>query len=151
MAEALHNGDTLTTAEHDSVTGRGDPQQRFRIYRLCVCTRCGGDGHWFTAEGDPALYATKQHAEGSPFKGKVERQKCTECRGEGKTLDLVATAPDPQAVGVALISLAREGEFEGCPVGVLEDGGAWLIKPWLPSTRNVADAARVLAKSKGEK
>jgi hypothetical protein len=56
-------------------------------------------------------------------------------------------------LGVAIVTLAGEGEFDDCPIGILEDGGGWLVKPWLPSPRNVADAARVLAKAKtkGEK
>jgi hypothetical protein len=53
-------------------------------------------------------------------------------------------------LGETIVTLAAEGEFEDCPIGILEDGGGWLVKPWLPSPRNVADAARVLAKSKGE-
>jgi hypothetical protein len=114
-----------TEAEVDHVTGRGDPQQRYRIYRLCECAHCDG-------------------------RGKIAGARCDECRGEGRTLDLVACCADPQGVGVAIVSLAEEGEFEDCPIGVLIDGGGWLVKPWLPSPRNVADAARVLAKSKGE-
>ena len=78
-------------------------------------------------------------------------KRCDECRGESRTLALVATAGSPQALGLAICTLAEEGEFEDCPIGVLVDGGGWLVKPWLPSPRNVADAARVLAKSKGEK
>lgn len=49
---------------------------------------------------------------------------------------------------MAICTLAEEGEFEDCPIGILIDGGDWLVKPWLPSPRNVADAARVLAKAK---
>lgn len=79
------------------------------------------------------------------------KARCPECRGEGRVFDLVATAANPQGVGVAICQNAEEGMFEECPLGILEDGGAWLVKPWLPSPRNVADAARVLAKSKGEK
>jgi cytochrome c553 len=101
--------------------------------------------------------------------------------------DLVATVSSPEAVGVALVTLAREGEFEECPLGLLDrmpeckacegsgkdqaardledrtgyEGacvtchgsgvkptGTWLISPWLPSARNVTEAARTLAKSK---
>ena len=132
---------TFGTPEPDSVTGRGDPQQRFRIYRLCPCGACGGTGK------NPAkLPATATVAE-----HRARKPRCPECRGEGSGLDLVSTAADPQGVGVAICTLAEEGEFEDCPIGILEDGGSWLVKPWLPSPRNVADAARVLAKSKGEK
>ncbi|HEY1309261.1 MAG TPA: hypothetical protein VGF24_37235 [Vicinamibacterales bacterium] len=56
---------------------------------------------------------------------------------------------------MAICTLAREGEFDECPIGLLdtqgETGKKWLILPWLPSARNVSDAARLLAKSKGEK
>jgi hypothetical protein len=65
----------------------------------------------------------------------------------------IASATDPQSLGVALITLAREGTWgNGCPLGLLdregETGQKWLILPWQPSPRNVSDAARVLAKSK---
>jgi hypothetical protein len=53
---------------------------------------------------------------------------------------------------VAIVTLAREGEWDECPFGLLdsegEKGKKWLIRPWLPSARNVTDAARTLAKSK---
>ncbi len=49
------------------------------------------------------------------------------------------------------MTLAREGEFEECPFGLLdsegETGQKWLIRPWLPSARNVHEAAVTLAKS----
>lgn len=73
------------------------------------------------------------------------------CRDE--TLELVATATDPESVGVALVTLAREGEWANdCSFGLLDRQGEknhrWLILPFRASTRNVSDAARVLAKSK---
>jgi hypothetical protein len=82
--------------------------------------------------------------------------RCPDCRGEGRTRELVATATDPESLGVALVTLAAEGEWEGCPLGLLDKPdpdkpGRWLIKPWLPSARNVSDAARTLANSKKEK
>lgn len=79
--------------------------------------------------------------------------RCPECRGEGKTLDLVATCADPQGVGTAIVQNAEEGMFDECPLGILEDGGSWLVKPWPASPRTVSDAAKILAKSKtkGEK
>src|SRR5262245_45654850 len=92
----------------DYVTGRGDPKNRYRIYRLCP------------GETEPELVAT--------------------CETEG-------------AVGVALCTLGREGEFDvvpegsDCPVGVLDTMGEerkWLIRPWGPSPRQVSDAGRML-------
>lgn len=141
MGKTLHNVPTLTVTDSDHVTGRGDPQQRFRIYRLCNCEVCGGTGK--------AIEVLPKGRRGGVSSSRSI--KCPECRGEGKTLDLVACCADPQGVGVTIITLGAEGEFEDCPIGILEDGGSWLVKPWLPSPRNVADAARVLAKSKGEK
>lgn len=131
----LHNGQDQATGQAHDLTGRGDPQQRFRIYRLCVCFACLGVGK------------TMDRPKGKQVKP-VGPNRCPECRGEGKTLDLVATCETPQDVGCAIIQLAQEGEFEDCPIGILEDGGSWLVKPWMPSPRNVADAARVLAKAK---
>lgn len=131
----LRNTPIELQADADLLTGRGDPQQRYRIYRLCVCFECLGVGK------------VMDRPKGNQVKP-VGPNRCEECRGEGKTLELVATAGTPQDVGVALIELAQEGEFEDCPIGILEDGGSWLIKPWLPSPRNVADAARVMAQSK---
>ena len=105
-----------------------DPRERFALYRLCDCPTCGGLGK------DPDI------------------GRCTDCRGEGRIRQEVAACATPEAVGVALVTLAREGEFEECPLGLLdrmgEKGKRWLILPWLPSARNVSDAGRVLARSK---
>jgi len=139
MGKTLHNVPTVETiapADVDHVTGRGDPQQRYRVYRLCLCPTCEGVGS--------AVHVTARGKTG--IGGKLVR--CPDCRGEGRTLDLVACCADPQGVGMAICTLAEEGEFEDCPIGILIDGGDWLVKPWLPSPRNVADAARVLAKAK---
>jgi hypothetical protein len=105
---------------------------------------------------------------------------CPDCRGEGRIRQEVASCATPEAVGVALVILAREGEFEECPLGLLDrlpecaecggDGlldagaarlpcgdckgsgvkptGTWLILPWLPSARNVRDAARTMARKR---
>lgn len=78
----------------EDANGDPDPEQRYRIYRLCP------------GEEDPDLMAT--------------------CANEG-------------AVGLALCTMAREGEFEpesgDCAIGVLdtmgEVGKKWLIRPWL--------------------
>lgn len=133
-----------------------DPRARFSLYRLCECPECGG------------------RAQRRLTSGKTLR--CAECRGEGRIRQELATCENPEAVGVALVTLAREGEFEECPVGLLDrtpecewcDGGrltfeggcreckgsgvkptgTWLIRPWMPSARNVTDAARTLARSK---
>ncbi len=138
-------------------------EDRFRLFRLCSCPECDGRGY-------------------QPFV--VPRTRCQECRGEGRIRQEIATARTPEAVGVAIVTLAREGEFEECPFGLLDSTpecetchgarylerswieyasdepcpdckatgvkptGTWLIRPWLPSARNVTDAARTLAKSK---
>lgn len=91
----------------DDVSGRNDPAQRMRIYRLCP------------GETEP---------------------------------ELVATCGSEAAVGVALCTLGREGEFDvdegDCSIGILdtegETGRKWLIRPWLASPKNVSDAGRVL-------
>jgi len=78
--------------------------------------------------------------------------RCSVCRGEGRTRELVATCGTPEALGVALVTLAREGEWEGCPVGILdtqgEKGEKWIVKPWLPSARNISDAGRTLSNAR---
>ena len=124
---------TPIALEWEEEDGRNDPAQRFALYRLCDCYECDGKGRvQFTPIGVP--------------------QRCPECRGEGRMKELVATCGTPEAVGVALVTLAREGEFSECPLGLLdrmgEKGHKWLISPWLASPRNVTDAARTLAKSK---
>lgn len=104
-----------------------DPRSRFGLYRLCACPACEGAG-------------------------KVGHERCAECRGEGRIRQEVASCETPEAVGVALVTLAREGEFHECPLGLLDREGEtnakWLILPWMPSARNVRDAGRVLARSK---
>jgi hypothetical protein len=61
----------------------------------------------------------------------------------------VAGADNELGLAQALIQNGREGAWEGCPFGLLDRFGApgqkWLVLPWLPSTRNVSDAGRVLA------
>lgn len=60
------------------------------------------------------------------------------CPGE-EDPDLMATCANEGAVGLALCTMAREGEFEpdngDCAIGVLdtmgEVGKKWLIRPWL--------------------
>lgn len=73
------------------------------------------------------------------------------CDGERQ---LVATCATPEALGVALVTLGREGEFDECPIGVLdtmgETGKKWIVRPWLPfpTPRNLSDAGRTLAKGR---
>jgi hypothetical protein len=111
--------------------------ERFRLFRLCDCPICEGSGKaGFRERG-----------------GKwVEVRRCLDCRGEGRVRQELATCATPEAVGVALVTLAREGEWEECPLGLLdsegEKGHKWLITPWMPSARNVSDAGRTLARSK---
>lgn len=121
----------VTRETMDCLTGRGDPQQRFRIYRLCLCSECHGAGKTMK----------RPHAGMAP----VGPNRCPECRGEGRTLQLVATSGNAEGIGTAIFQLAHEGELEECPIGILEDGGGWLVSPWLPSPRNVSDAGRTLA------
>ena len=122
----------VTDLSWEDHSGRDDPRQRFRLYRLCVCQACEGSRT-------------------------VDGERCPECRGEGRTRELLATSESPEALGVALVTLGREGEFENpegglCPIGVLdtlgEKGQKWILRPWLPSPRNASDAGRVLARSK---
>ena len=109
--------------------------ERYALYRLCECTACAGTG--------------KYRVGGTHF------VRCQVCRGEARTRELIATCATPEAIGVALVTLGREGEWEGCPIGILdtlgETGQKWIVRPWLPSSRNVSDAARTLANSKKEK
>lgn len=106
------------------VTGE---DERYRLYRLCECTTCEATGKVRLGDG-----ATR----------------CEDCRGEGRTRELVATATDPESLGVALVTLGREGEWKDCPIGILDTEGAtgekWLVRPWLPSARNVSDAGKML-------
>ena len=118
------------------ITDEPSGEERFELYRLCPCSICDGTGKVSDYPGDLD----------------VRTIRCSSCRGEGRTHELIATATDPQSVGVALVTLAREGEWEGCPLGILDTQGAtgekWLIKPWLPSARNISDAGRTLAKAR---
>lgn len=112
-----------------------DPRERYSLYRLCDCSGCSGLGK---------VYA-------------IEWVRCSECRGEGRVRQEVASCETPEAIGVALVTLAREAEWltddgRPCAFGLLdregEKGKKWLILPWMPSARNVSDAGRVLARSK---
>ena len=120
--------------------------ERYSLYRLCECTACQGTG---------------KEQGGSPYLKKTSyiRPRCRVCRGEARVREEIATCGTPEAVGLALVTLAREGEWgkegENCALGLLdrEAGeestvGKWLIRPWLPSARNVRDAGRTLAKAR---
>lgn len=118
-------------AGEDPRTGKQYPDQRFKLYRLCGCSTCKGTGK------SPKI------AE----KGK----RCSECRGEGKVRELIATCGTEEEVGVAICRLGREREWEDCAFGLLDTMGEvnekWLVKPWLPSARNVSDAGRTLSRA----
>jgi hypothetical protein len=108
----------------------------WRLYSLCPCENCSGTGKKI----EVGTFASAMDA---------KLKRCPNCRGEGRTLALKATATDPQSVGVALCTLAEEGEWDGdCPFGLMyrPEGqkGRWLLKPWQASTRNVSDAAKLL-------
>ena len=123
-----------------------DPNpERFKLYRLCDCPICEGKGK-ATYPMQLARWEV-EYGETVALSG-----KCPECRGEGRVRELVATAASPEAVGVALVTLGREGEWAECPIGLLDTEGAvgekWLVRPWTPSARNVSDAGRTLAKSR---
>jgi hypothetical protein len=120
-------------------------EERYRLYRLCACAACDGRGKVENSEE-----IETEDEVGWRFGTK----RCDACRGEGRIRELVATATDPESMGVALVTLGREGEWDECPIGILdtegETGKKWLVSPWQPSARNVTDAARTLAKSKGK-
>ncbi len=122
------------------VTAEDSNPERYRLFRLCDCPICEGRGKGPAVTGSGGML---HHS---------ENIRCPECRGEGRVREEIATCASPEAVGVAIVTLAREGEWEECPFGLLdsegEKGHKWLILPWLPSARNVSDAGRMLAKSK---
>jgi len=136
-------------ARHVTDGEQGDPE-RFHIIRLCECVVCGGKGKVPESEQTETFRGVTFT---TTYMGYTER--CSTCRGEGRTRDLVATCATPEAVGVALVTLGREGEWAECPVGILDTQGQtgekWIVRPWLPSARNVSDAGRTLAKAKGKK
>lgn len=57
-------------------------------------------------------------------------------RRKGDDLSLIATTPTAEGVGVAIMTLGLEGEFENASVGVLDSGGdprntgRWVVNPW---------------------
>jgi hypothetical protein len=136
--------------------GRADPAQRFALYRLCECEECGGTGKPHDAVDEPGEKVGRSINLSTGQQTEIYRpwpkQRCAACRGEGRNLELVATCGSPEATGLALVTLAREGEFVECPLGLLdrqgESGKRWLIRPWLPSPRNVSDAGRVLGSAR---
>ena len=111
-------------------------EERFHLYRLCQCSLCDATGK---------VYGFRL----------VSPSRCPDCRGEGRTRDLVATCATPEALGVAIVTLGREGEWEGCPLGCLdtmgEPGEKWIFRPWLPSARNLSDAGRTLRQAQETK
>ena len=141
-----HEGVTFDEARA-MIDGRNvtaDPE-RYALYRLCECTTCEG-------RGKVSVPAEEHETEDEITFGPFHPVRCPDCRGEGRTRDLIATCGTPEALGVAIVTLAREGEWEGCPIGILdtlgEPGEKWLVRPWLPSARNISDAGRTLAKAR---
>jgi hypothetical protein len=135
--------ETISWEEHageNSHTGEQDPAQRYRLYRLCECPICRGTGK------DP-----KQINLVTP----AGSTRCKECRGEGRVRELMATCSTSEAVGVALVTLGREGEFTDCPIGLLDSLGEinkkWLVLPWGASPRQVSDAGRMLSRARARK
>src|SRR3990172_6338070 len=70
---------------------------------------------------------------------------------DGGEPELVATAATPGAVGLALVTLGREGEFDDQAVGVLDAladpekaTGSWVLTPWCAAPRELSAAGRVL-------
>ena len=63
-----------------------------------------------------------------------ERYRIFRVRNGGPP-EIVATVGTPEAIGVALLTLGREGEFEDYCVGVqdvfAEKGKQWVIRPWV--------------------
>lgn len=88
--------------------GRNDPRQRFALYRLCECETCGGAGKLLLVMFE------------MPGRKGETHNRCPDCRGEGRTLQLLAACESPEAVGVTLVTLAREGEWAECPLGLLD-------------------------------
>jgi hypothetical protein len=133
-----------------------DPRSRFGLYRLCDCPTCHGRGQVRDTTAPDAIpviasmsseeWAQQLDVSGGP------RKRCSDCRGEGRIRQEVASCESPEAVGVALVTLGREHEWEGCAFGLLdregEKGEKWLVLPWLPSPRNVSDAGRLLRSSR---
>jgi hypothetical protein len=136
----------MTEIRHVTADVDADAAERFEVYRLCECAACSGVGKIDRAENV---------TQGDQVYTVFGAKRCDDCRGEGRVRELVATATDAQSLGVALVTLGREGEWEGCPIGILdtqgETGQKWIVRPWLPSARNVSDAGRTLANSKKEK
>lgn len=132
MSTTTNTDPTPSPDSWEAYRGVGDPEQRFSLWRLCPCPDCV----------DALTGRSTGHSNDNA------RVRCVTCRGEGKTLELVATAPTPSAVGVAIVQLGLEGEWAECPIGVMdnegETGHKWLVRPWLPSPRNASDAGRVL-------
>lgn len=68
--------------------------------------------------------------------------------------ELLATTDSAEGVGVCIVTLGAEGEFDDAACGVLDSmpegktTGTWVLKPWCASPKVVSAAARVLAKSK---
>jgi len=106
-----------------NVTAEHDPRDRYGLYALCPCAECEASG-------------------------KVDGRKCAECRGEGRKLREVCSVETIGAIGLALVTCASEGEWDGCQFGLLDREGEtnrkWLVLPFPETARTATAAARLL-------
>lgn len=73
--------------------------------------------------------------------------------GRDSELNLIAETPTKEGVGTAIVTLAEEGEFQDCALGVLhrpfdDKPGSWLINPFTRSGDRAAGAKSRKSESK---
>lgn len=73
-------------------------------------------------------------------------------------LEIVATCGTKEAIGVALVTLGEEGEFDGCTVGVLhkpfeDKPGTWIVNPFpaIPRSGDTASGKKSRQSEKSRK
>lgn len=90
---------------------------------------------WLDAPGVPLTVPPEFVAPKIPRTPATRYRIYTLCDGEPCC---IAAAADPESLGVALVTMAREGQFEHSTVGIMdapndEQPGTWLAKPWGPN------------------
>lgn len=115
----------------------------YEIEREVIPGKTGQLGHRYRMSNPPPTAAaapgSRSRRRSSPSSVVAPRDMLHRYRIYRQVFDeiaLLATATTPEDVGVAIVTLGREGEFSGGCLGILDTHGSeevpgtWIVQPW---------------------